>query len=158
MNFIFLYKRVFMFESFQTSFIKSTDCFEILLLSINVIDLVSQNRFEMKYKKSITIRQLYWCKIQFNYLLLIKQNLFYSVIFRKCVCVCVTEREWGVMLNFLELHVVKENKIPKTNGKQQKANDKYNFFSEKKQFSKNEEKKMSTYVNVKALLASLIIF
>lgn len=73
-----------------------------------------------------------------------------------CLCVCVTEREWGVMLNFLEL--VKENKIPKTNGKQQKANDKYNFFSEKKQFSKNEEKKMSTYVNVKALLASLIIF
>lgn len=72
------------------------------------------------------------------------------------MCVCVTEREWGVMLNFLEL--VKENKIPKTNGKQQKANDKYNFFSEKKQFSKNEEKKMSTYVNVKALLASLIIF
>lgn len=58
MNFIFLYKRVFMFESFKTSFIKSTDCFEILvlLLSINVIDLVSQNRFEMKYKKSITIR------------------------------------------------------------------------------------------------------
>lgn len=47
-----------------------------------------------------------------------------------CLCVCVTEREWGVMLNFLEL--VKENKIPKTNGKQQKANDKYNFFSEKK--------------------------
>lgn len=72
------------------------------------------------------------------------------------MCVCVTEREWGVMLNFLEL--VKENKIPKTNGKQQKANDKYNFFSEKKnQFSKNE-KKLSTYVNVKALLASLIIF
>lgn len=128
MNFIFLYKRGFMFESFQTSFIKSADCFEILLLSINVIDLVSQNRFEMKYKKSITIRQLYWCKIQFNYLLLIKQNLFYSVIFRKCVC--VTEREWGVMLNFLEL--VKENKIPKTNGKQQKANDKYNFFFLKK--------------------------
>lgn len=56
MNFIFLYKRVFMFESFKTSFIKSTDCFEILLLSINVMDLVSQNRFEMKYKKSITIR------------------------------------------------------------------------------------------------------
>lgn len=47
-----------MFESFKTSFIKSTDCFEILvlLLSINVIDLVSKNRFEMKYKKSITIR------------------------------------------------------------------------------------------------------
>lgn len=55
------------------------------------------------------------------------------------MCVCVTEREWGVMLNFLEL--VKENKIPKTNGKQQKANEKYNFFSEKKkQFSKNEKK------------------
>lgn len=72
-----------------------------------------------------------------------------------CVCVCVTEREWGVMLNFLEL--VKENKIPKTNGKQQKANDKYNFFLKKKQFSKSE-KKMSTYVNVKALLGSLIIF
>lgn len=46
------------------------------------------------------------------------------------MCVCVTEREWGVMLNFLEL--VKENKIPKTNGKQPKANDKYIFFSEKK--------------------------
>lgn len=72
------------------------------------------------------------------------------------MCVCVTEREWGVMLNFLEL--VKENKIPKTNGKQQKANEKYNFFSEKKQFSKNEKNKMSTYVNVKALLTSLIIF
>lgn len=42
------------------------------------------------------------------------------------MCVCETEREWGVMLNFLEL--VKENKIPKTNGKQQKANEKYNFF------------------------------
>lgn len=55
------------------------------------------------------------------------------------MCVCVTEREWGVMLNFLEL--VKENKIPKTNGKQQKANDKYNFFFlKKKQFSKNEKK------------------
>lgn len=64
-----------------------------------------------------------------------------------CVCVCVTEREWGVMLNFLEL--VKENKIPKTNGKQQKANDKYNFFSEKKQFSKNEEKKCLRMLTLK---------
>lgn len=32
-----------------------------------------------------------------------------------CLCVCVIEREWGVMLNFLEL--VKENKIFKINGK-----------------------------------------
>lgn len=72
------------------------------------------------------------------------------------MCVCVTEREWGVMLNFLEL--VKENKIPKTNGKQQKLTRNTIFFSEKKQFSKNEGKKMSTYVNVKAMLASLIIF
>lgn len=72
------------------------------------------------------------------------------------MCVCVTEREWGVMLNFLEL--VKENKIPKTNGKQQKANEKYNFFSEKKSSFQKMKKKMSTYVNVKALLSSLIIF
>lgn len=53
------------------------------------------------------------------------------------MCVCVTERELGVMLNFLEL--VKENKIPPKNGKQQKANDKYNFFLKKKQFSKSEK-------------------
>lgn len=46
------------------------------------------------------------------------------------MCVCVTEREWGVMLNFLEL--VKENKIPKTNGKQQKLTRNTIFFSEKK--------------------------
>lgn len=64
------------------------------------------------------------------------------------MCVCVTEREWGVMLNFLEL--VKENKIPKTNGKQQKANEKYNFFSEKKkQFSKNEKTKCLRMLTLK---------
>lgn len=58
------------------------------------------------------------------------------------MCVCVTEREWGVMLNFLEL--VKENKIPKTNGKQQKANEKYNFFLKKSSFQKM--KKQNVYV------------
>lgn len=51
-----------------------------------------------------------------------------------CVYVCVTERELGVMLNSLEL--VKENKIPPKNGKQQKANDKYNFFLKKSSFQK----------------------
>lgn len=64
------------------------------------------------------------------------------------MCVCVTEREWGVMLNFLEL--VKENKIPKTNGKQQKANEKYNFFlKKKKEFSKNEKKKCLRMLTLK---------
>lgn len=64
------------------------------------------------------------------------------------MCVCVTEREWGVMLNFLEL--VKENKIPKTNGKQQKANEKYNFFSEKKSsFQKMKEKKCLRMLTLK---------
>lgn len=64
------------------------------------------------------------------------------------MCVCVTEREWGVMLNFLEL--VKENKIPKTNGKQQKANDKYNFFSEKKSsFQKMKKKKCLRMLTLK---------
>lgn len=58
------------------------------------------------------------------------------------MCVCVTEREWGVMLNFLEL--VKENKIPKTNGKQQKANEKTIFFVKKSSFQKM--KKQNVYV------------